>query len=197
MTDKVIWNFFISLVKQQMEDISVIQLILICLIAVIIINLIMFIYSRLSGCKITLVRRILISLLIVYGCFMYMITLERREAGSRTGINTSLDFGSFSGDFLSIQQAIYCFLNVVFFVPLGMILSFLQKKKRIFANFTMVTLQGFLISLLIETSQLLTQRGYFELTDIITNTVGATIGCIIALIIMSSMNQNRNYDTYK
>lgn len=197
MSDKIIWNFFISLINQQMEDISVIQLILICLMAVIIINLIIFIYSRLSGCKITLARRILISMLIVYGCFMYMITLERREAGSRTGINTSLDFGSFSGDFFSIQQAIYCFLNVVFFVPLGMILSFLQKKKRVLVNFIMVTLQGFLISILIETSQLITQRGYFEITDIITNTVGATIGCILALIIMSAINHSKINDTYK
>ena len=126
-----------------------------------------------------------------------MITLERREAGSRTGINTSLDFGSFSGDFFSIQQAIYCFLNVVFFVPLGMILSFLQKKKRVLVNFIMVTLQGFLISILIETSQLITQRGYFEITDIITNTVGATIGCILALIIMSAINHSKINDTYK
>ena len=78
-----------------------------------------------------------------------------------------------------------------------MILSFLQKKKRVLVNFIMVTLQGFLISILIETSQLITQRGYFEITDIITNTVGATIGCILALIIMSAINHSKINDTYK
>ncbi|MDF7665965.1 VanZ family protein [Bifidobacterium sp. ESL0745] len=75
-------------------------------------------------------------------------------------------------------------LNVVFFIPLGFALSRWARWK-----FYAVIPTGFLVSLLIETSQLTGVWGIypcayrqFDVDDLLTNTLGAIIGCFIAWI---------------
>lgn len=66
------------------------------------------------------------------------------------------------------------FWNVVLFVPIGMFLSLLAKKKVWLAGVI-----GFLLSVGIEGTQLITHRGFFEFDDIFHNTVGAALGVIL------------------
>ena len=66
------------------------------------------------------------------------------------------------------------YLNVVMFVPMGYLLPYVfdsyhkDKKKTI--------LTCFIISLLIENIQLITKRGFYDVDDIVSNTLGGLIG---------------------
>lgn len=177
-------QIILMLVKQQFEDIHAEQLIIISLIGIIIINMFIYIYTLITNKKVSIIQRIFIIMFIIYICFMYMITIEKREPGSRNEIHLMLDFGNLKGDFYQIQQAIYTLLNVAFFVPLGIILAMLQKHKKFFYRLFSVLMQSFLVSMIIEVMQLVTKRGYFETTDIVTNTTGGLIGGLIASVII-------------
>ena len=63
--------------------------------------------------------------------------------------------------------------NVLAFVPFGMILPMLTPKCR---NFFHIVLLGFDFSLFVETIQLISKVGSFDVDDLILNTLGATLG---------------------
>ena len=64
-------------------------------------------------------------------------------------------------------------LNIMMFVPFGVLLPFVSKK---FQAFWKTYLAGFLFTVLIEITQLLFHLGICELDDLMNNTVGAMIG---------------------
>jgi glycopeptide antibiotics resistance protein len=66
-------------------------------------------------------------------------------------------------------------LNVVIFVPLGIYAGILFYKW----NFANKLLFFFLLSVLVEGLQFILRLGAFDVTDIITNTLGAVIGLVI------------------
>ena len=66
-------------------------------------------------------------------------------------------------------------LNVVIFLPLGVYAEVLFKSRPLGTKLFFV----FLFSLLIEGLQLILRVGAFDITDIITNTLGGIIGLII------------------
>lgn len=63
--------------------------------------------------------------------------------------------------------------NVLAFVPFGMILPMLTTKCR---NFFHIVLLGFDFSLFVETIQLISKVGSFDVDDLILNTLGAALG---------------------
>lgn len=68
------------------------------------------------------------------------------------------------------------FGNVVGFVPLGTILPMLMRKNR---KFYSIVLLSFEFSLLVETVQLISKVGSFDVDDLILNTLGGAIGYLI------------------
>lgn len=64
-------------------------------------------------------------------------------------------------------------------VPLGFFLPLLFTKCK---KFWVTYLSGFLFTLILELIQLITQRGIFELDDILNNTLGCIIGYGIVMI---------------
>lgn len=68
-------------------------------------------------------------------------------------------------------------LNILLFVPFGYMLPCLFKKlqKALWA----VVLTGFVCSLLTETIQLVTHLGWFDLDDLLNNTMGCILGVIL------------------
>lgn len=66
-------------------------------------------------------------------------------------------------------------LNILLFVPLGLLLPFLYKKYR---NTGSIALTGFLFSLSIEILQMF-GRGATDINDLITNTAGAVLGYLL------------------
>lgn len=73
--------------------------------------------------------------------------------------------------------------NIGVFVPFGLFLSeFLASAKRFSAGrrLGLATLAGFGLSLCIECLQLVLRVGFFELTDLVMNTLGAFVGALIS-----------------
>lgn len=74
----------------------------------------------------------------------------------------------FSND---IDAASYL-LNILLFIPFGVLVPFIRKKR---ADFISITAAGFAFSLLIESSQLLNHRST-DIDDLLMNTIGAILG---------------------
>jgi len=94
---------------------------------------------------------------------------------------------AFSGNSVFMTQLIG---NVIMFIPFGILVPVcFQRIKGIWK----ITVLSFLASLFIESTQLYTHTGLFELVDLINNTLGGVIGyfiyklvCFIYKIINSS-----------
>ena len=67
----------------------------------------------------------------------------------------------------------YIVLNILMLLPIGVSMSFVWKSPK------RILIFGFLFSCLIETSQLLTGRGLFEIDDILHNTLGVYLGTLL------------------
>lgn len=81
------------------------------------------------------------------------------------------------------------FLNVMLFVPFGALLPCVAKPFR---NPVATVFAGFLFSSFIETMQYITGRGLTEVDDVITNTMGAAVGCVIFAAVMFLYRQRYN-----
>lgn len=68
--------------------------------------------------------------------------------------------------------------NIVCFMPFGFLIPTISKKK-IFKNIISVTLLAMLFSVFIETAQLLTKVGAFDVDDIFLNTLGGMAGYVV------------------
>ena len=121
------------------------------------------------------VLRILLSVLMfgvlcIYLSYLVSLTLSGREAGSRTNkINLEI-FGTWSADGSMSRHAME---NILLFVPFGILVPL---KHHFFKKWWNLLLAAFISSLSIEMVQLITARGFFEIDDILLNTVGAMIG---------------------
>ncbi len=62
--------------------------------------------------------------------------------------------------------------NVLVFVPFGFLAAMASRKR----SFIRTSLDGFLLSLMVETFQLLTMVGSFDVDDLILNTFGVMLG---------------------
>ena len=86
-------------------------------------------------------------------------------------------------------------LNMLLFVPLGClipynILLWSSKERKRRMRFKTVVLIGLMISLIIESCQLVFKVGVFELDDLVKNTMGANLGYFIFLIFSRSVLEN-------
>lgn len=72
----------------------------------------------------------------------------------------------------NIQLLLDNILNIILFIPIGFLLSSQIKKQR----FIVVLLFCFAITIGIEVAQFSMQRGWFEVDDIIHNTLGGLVG---------------------
>lgn len=76
--------------------------------------------------------------------------------------------------------------NILAFMPFGLFLSEYfssSSQHRPLPQLGYVTLAAFLLSLSIEFLQLFLHIGYFEVTDLVMNTLGAVIGAGVAIAI--------------
>ena len=75
-------------------------------------------------------------------------------------------------------QAVFLNLggNIAAFIPFGFIYPMLHRRSR---RFTGMVCRAFLLSLMIESVQLVTKVGSFDVDDLLLNTVGGIIGYLI------------------
>ena len=79
-----------------------------------------------------------------------------------------------------MQAHAYFIENIFMFIPFGILAPVLFKRMK---KMYWCVLAGFLMSCTIEMSQLLTQRGYMQIDDVLTNTAGAMAGWLIWKIV--------------
>lgn len=86
----------------------------------------------------------------------------------------------------SVSEWAELFSNVGVFIPFGLFLSEYLSITKHFSTWRrlgLVTIFGFGLSLCIESLQLVLSVGFFELTDLVMNTLGAFLGARVAALI--------------
>ena len=116
-------------------------------------------------------KPILSTTFISYSIMLVVITIFERESGSRTGVSLKF-FETLGGP----KANAYVVENVLLFIPFGILVPLKWKQLR---NTFVCTFLGFCLSCVIEIMQLITERGHFQVDDILTNTLGALIGGIV------------------
>ena len=133
----------------------------------------LYLYSVLSE-KNSRILKILI-VFVPYLLFVLASTvISRKTIDENTGM-ISLDITTAwtrgPGIYGGIDTYVELLMNIFMFIPLGFLLTALVRE-----NIWVPVLVCFLITLGIETLQLITRRGFFELPDILLNMTGAFIG---------------------
>lgn len=72
------------------------------------------------------------------------------------------------------------FGNILIFMPFGFLVPIMRRRLR---GFFRVVLLGFGLSLVVESVQLVTKTGSFDVDDLLLNTLGACLGNLIYRII--------------
>ena len=121
-------------------------------------------------------------LLVVYLAVMAVTVFLSREPGSRQGIDITL----FQTWGVTPQEHAFVPFGVLF--PLAVAGSKNGDGRAVDRLSKCTVLFGFLCSVCIETVQLITERGYCQLDDVVMNTLGSLAGYIIFLIIKKMKN---------
>lgn len=128
-------------------------------------------------------KLVMIYLFLIYIAFVLSITIFSRPEGSREGIVhlfIKLGVGLETGR-PSFRVSAYSIYNIILFLPFGFFAYIVVRNRDILKSIATTTLLGFCCSLMIEFVQLLTGRGMFELTDLLTNTIGSLLGSVLGI----------------
>lgn len=117
-------------------------------------------------------RDLLLFLVIVYVAVLLKLAFFSREPGSRTTVDLTL----FSTWGTTMQAHAFFVENIIMFIPFGILIPTAFPMMR---NIFVCTLTGLACSLFLEMFQLITGRGFCQLDDVVTNTLGAFIGYIM------------------
>lgn len=109
---------------------------------------------------------------IIYIVMVICITLLSRESGSRTGI----DLGLFETWGRNVFPDRFFVENVILFIPYGVLMPISIKSFRKGGK---CIISAFLFSICLELTQLVAQRGFCQLDDVLTNGFGACIGYVL------------------
>lgn len=119
-----------------------------------------------------------------YALVLVQTAFYSREPGSRKGISLTL-FETWGN---SIQAHAYFVENIIMFFPFGILMPVVFKRMRRVQDCVSA---GFLCSCTIELAQLITQRGYCQLDDVVTNTIGTFIGWLAWKCVLDSGKKPR------
>lgn len=111
-------------------------------------------------------------LIIVYITVLLELAFFSREPGSRIGIDLAL----FETWGTTMRAHSYFIENIAMFIPFGVLFPL---GFRVLRRGTFCVAAGFGFSTCLELAQLVTSRGYCQLDDVLTNTLGAWIGWMI------------------
>lgn len=120
---------------------------------------------------------------VIYLLTVLWFTVGRRKIGYYP---KQLDFfwsykAWFRGDWLSGSANL---ANIAMFVPFGFLVEELFKGKK---RLIVIILLSLLFSVLVETTQFILMRGYFELDDVFNNVFGAILGTLLYRLFRSTL----------
>lgn len=167
------WDSMIKMSQKEMSNIDFFDLVLSCLMAVIIVQLVGLISARLLGKTRDVKIELIVMILLMTMLLMYEIAVLGRNQLPMRYIRTTLWwFGE------NMDDNTANLLNILFFVPFGAEIGVLLKKRPWINRVIMTGCYSLLMSMSIEIMQYVSQRGYFELVDIETNLVGGVLGTV-------------------
>jgi len=169
------------LISQQFEGVSLMTCFLLGISGALILQFAMTIYRKLTGKKVRAQQKVKWFLLLFYLIFVFQMTYYRREAGSRDGVELSLE-DVFTSQ-ITARQILYQILNVILFIPYGAILTGILQRVGMWKRLILAVGFSYLLSLIIEMAQLVTQRGYFEVADLLMNVIGGLLGCLMMVFV--------------
>ena len=120
-----------------------------------------------------------IMLLYVYLLILFGYTVFCRAYWAETSYKFNI-FWSYIEALKGNREALLSIeLNVLIFIPVGFGIAALLKSKSNAMKVINVLLWALGISFLIEELQMLRHIGYFELDDLVNNTIGGGLGCCL------------------
>jgi glycopeptide antibiotics resistance protein len=131
--------------------------------------------------RIPIKRLLQLYFFLVYLGILFSLTVFRRAEGSREGIvhlYIRLGFGLRGGQ-PSLRISAYSIFNIMLFIPFGVLGGMLLNSRSRLKGVIIMTLLGACMSLVVESLQLVTGRGMFEVTDLLTNTAGSLLGALL------------------
>jgi glycopeptide antibiotics resistance protein len=130
---------------------------------------VVFMVSRKFG------KAMLVALFSLYAFMVVVITVLSREPHLAYTVKLR-SFETFTGSYNSVKWAVE---NVLMFVPFGIFFKLIFRRSNIFFAFS----AGLLCSFGIEYTQYYTDRGNFEVDDLMTNTLGALVGYLAVAVV--------------
>lgn len=121
-------------------------------------------------------RKLWLFLLTTYVILTLGVTLLAREPSNQERIHTEWFSCYQSADTKILADGIF---NILLFVPIGVLVGLVSGKNRLLLS----TLAGLFISETIECSQLIWQRGTFDVNDLLNNTLGAFLGGLVVVMV--------------
>ncbi len=171
-----------EILKRETEGINIVDHLLMLVVETLVILLLGRVFLKkgwISNWKV-----IYIMLVLAYINMLFSITIFNRMPGSREGIihlNINLGFGLRTGH-PSSWVLTFSLLNILLFIPFGILAYPIFRSYKRVLRILVVTMAGALTSLGIECIQLVTGRGMFEISDLVTNTAGSFIGVVMAAV---------------
>lgn len=124
----------------------------------------------------------------IYLTVILLITLLSRESGGSKVIDLEL----FSTWGINRRNNALVIENVLLFIPYGFISCFTFRGMR---HILSCTAFGMATSVGVECLQLVTGRGFFQLDDILTNTLGAMLGGMVYLLFFRKKKADEDSQT--
>lgn len=190
MLEKIFNSRTMSMALEQFGKLSLMDFLLFSLLGILFVTVIALLRRFFE--KETKVSDILTGIMLsVYVSVILQLTLVCRGDNTRIGIELDVFHGLLGPDnaYHRLMWA-YVVLNCMLFVPYGFILSmftFVHGRKPLI-QFTVVMIISLMTSLIIEMAQLITGRGFYEIQDIVVNTLGGIIGWMVFKVIYCIIN---------
>lgn len=162
--------------------------------AILLVSLFLIGYFLVYKKKIKDAKKLKVSKIVLWSIFLiYMIIVLGATIRYRPSLYESVNLHLFSSykeayNNFSLNEWRNVILNILMFVPIGFMMPLLSKKCE---KWYITYLGGFFITLFIETLQLISKRGIFEVDDIINNTLGYAIGYGIVMIFISLFKRKK------
>lgn len=145
-----------------------------CIVLLLLLEVLWLISNRHKSC---FKKRVYVAILVAYIIFVFVATVFSRDVIGKHYWNQLISFDISSawtrgpGVYGTIDTINELVLNILMFLPFGYMFSeiFMRRKVFVFGGSLLITLS-------IETTQLITKRGFFELADILLNMIGVGIG---------------------
>lgn len=118
------------------------------------------------------------AILVVYILFLLYYAVISREPKANYAVRLDLFWSYFHPSGNGYRDV---FLNLLSYIPIGIMVGMIVKEYRI----GKAMLLGLLVSIVIELSQLIWKRGFFDVDDLFNNVVGALIGGLLAVCVTS------------